>query len=72
MGFGDIAREEIAKAGAELMQTGVGGRIEVIVRLERGLRGEIVAESVAGAVARVIQEIPQQGTMSNAIKGLVS
>ena len=51
---------------------GAGGRMVIEVRVSSGSEARIVEQSIAGAVAQVIQQIPQQGAMSGAIKSLVS
>jgi len=66
-GFGELA---ITRASD--LQHGQAGRSEVVIRLEPGLRGEIVQEAVGGARVVIVRDMRDDSELSQATRKLVS
>ena len=61
----DLARSAGGRGGA-------GGTIVVEVRGTRDFEARVIDSSIEGAVVRVVNDLHQDGPMSNAVKGLTS
>lgn len=63
---------DLAITRAADLARGGGGRSEVVIRLEPGLRGEIVQEAVGGARVVIVRDMGQDTDLSQATRRLVS
>ena len=70
---GNAGRNTLAITNAaDLAGRPAGGRIEINVNMEPGLRGEIIDQSVQGAEIRIVQRARQHSSVRNAIKAAAS
>lgn len=69
--IGDVGGSRMAVLPERALNAAAGG-VEVIVRMEPGLRAEIVSESVQGAVVRVTNDVGRSTPLSSGIKKLVA